>query len=36
MEYKIASQCLDYDDLLLYLKILLENEEIRGRISRRY
>jgi DNA helicase-2/ATP-dependent DNA helicase PcrA len=36
MEYKIASQCLDYDDLLLYLKILLENEEIRGRISERY
>ena len=35
-EYKIASQCLDYDDLLLYLKILLENEETRGRISERY
>ena len=36
MEYKIASQCLDYDDLLLYLKLPLENEEIRGRISERY
>jgi DNA helicase II / ATP-dependent DNA helicase PcrA len=35
-EYKIASHCLDYDDLLLYLKILLENGQIRARISERY
>ncbi len=36
MEYKIASQCLDYDDLLLYLKILLENGDIRAQLSRSY
>jgi DNA helicase-2/ATP-dependent DNA helicase PcrA len=36
MEYKIASQCLDYDDLLLYLKLLLENDDIRSRIARTY
>jgi len=35
-EYKIASQCLDYDDLLLYFRLLLENEEIRSRIAARY
>jgi DNA helicase-2/ATP-dependent DNA helicase PcrA len=35
-EYKIASQCLDYDDLLLYFKLLLENEQIRSRISESY
>lgn len=36
MEYKVASQCLDYDDLLLYFKLLLEDEEIRSRIAERY
>jgi DNA helicase-2/ATP-dependent DNA helicase PcrA len=36
MEYKIASQCLDYDDLLLYLNLLLENDEIRRRLSASY
>lgn len=35
-EYKIASQCLDYDDLLLYFKLLLENEDIRSRIAAKY
>ncbi|HXX53447.1 MAG TPA: ATP-dependent helicase, partial [Thermodesulfovibrionales bacterium] len=34
--YKIAKNYLDYDDLLLYLKILLEHEEIRSRLSRKY
>ena len=36
MEYKIASQCLDYDDLLLYLKLLLENGDICRQLSRSY
>jgi DNA helicase II / ATP-dependent DNA helicase PcrA len=36
MEYKIASQCLDYDDLLLYLKLLLENDQIRTQLAGRY
>ncbi len=35
-EYKIESQCLDYDDLLLYLKIMLENGRIRDELSGRY
>lgn len=35
-EYKIASQCLDYDDLLLYLKILLEDGFMRTRIAETY
>lgn len=35
-EYKVSSRCLDYDDLLLYFKLLLENEEIRSRIAARY
>ncbi len=34
--YKVASQCLDYDDLLLYFKLLLENEDARSRIAARY
>src|SRR5271157_1950164 len=34
--YKIASRCLDYDDLLLYLKLLLGNDEIRNHLSDRY
>lgn len=34
--YKVASQCLDYDDLLLYTRMLLENDEIRRRLSERY
>jgi DNA helicase II / ATP-dependent DNA helicase PcrA len=35
-QYKIASRCLDYDDLLLYFKILLENPVLRTQISARY
>ena len=35
-EYKIRSNYLDYDDLLVYLKLLLENEDIRDRLSGRY
>jgi DNA helicase-2/ATP-dependent DNA helicase PcrA len=35
-KYKIDKNYLDYDDLLLYLKILLENETIRDRLSRKY
>jgi DNA helicase-2/ATP-dependent DNA helicase PcrA len=34
--YKIDKNYLDYDDLLVYLRILLENEEIRDRLSSRY
>jgi len=33
VEYKIASECLDYDDLLLYLKLLLEDAKIRHQLS---
>jgi DNA helicase-2/ATP-dependent DNA helicase PcrA len=36
VKYKITSQCLDYDDLLLYLKLLLENDQIRTQLSARY
>jgi len=35
-EYKISSNYLDYDDLLIYLRLLLENEDIRDRLSVRY
>ena len=35
-EYKINLNYFDYDDLLIYLKILLENEEIRHHISKKY
>jgi DNA helicase-2/ATP-dependent DNA helicase PcrA len=34
--YKISSNYLDYDDLLVYLKLLLENEDIKARLSNRY
>ncbi len=34
--YKIAKNYLDYDDLLVYLRLLLEKEEIRDRLSRKY
>jgi DNA helicase-2/ATP-dependent DNA helicase PcrA len=36
VEYKILKNYLDYDDLLVYLLILLENREVRERMSRRY
>jgi len=35
-EYKINSSYLDYDDLLIYLRLLLENDDIRERSYRRY
>jgi DNA helicase-2/ATP-dependent DNA helicase PcrA len=35
-EYKINKNYLDYDDLLVYLKLLLENDEIRESLSNRY
>ena len=34
--YKISKNYLDYDDLLVYLRLLLENREIRDRLSRKY
>jgi DNA helicase-2/ATP-dependent DNA helicase PcrA len=34
--YKIDKNYLDYDDLLVYLGILLENGDIRERLSKRY
>jgi DNA helicase-2/ATP-dependent DNA helicase PcrA len=34
--YKIFRNYLDYDDLLVSLRILLEHEEIRDRLSRRF
>ncbi len=36
IEYKIDSDYLDYDDLLVYLKFLLENQDIRDRLSQKY
>jgi DNA helicase-2/ATP-dependent DNA helicase PcrA len=35
-EYKINFNYLDYDDMLIYLRLLLENDDIRDRLSRRY
>jgi DNA helicase II / ATP-dependent DNA helicase PcrA len=35
-EYKINKNYMDYDDLLVYLKLLLENPEIRARVSGKY
>ncbi|MGD0662232.1 MAG: ATP-dependent helicase [Syntrophorhabdales bacterium] len=35
-EYKRRNNSLDYDDLLVYLKAALDNEEVRVRISSRY
>ena len=34
--FKIAKNYLDYDDLLVYLKLLLENEEMRDRLARKF
>ncbi|MGE5280242.1 MAG: ATP-dependent helicase [Deltaproteobacteria bacterium] len=34
-EYKIARNLIDYDDMLIYLKFLLEKEEINARIAAR-
>ncbi|HWR90189.1 MAG TPA: ATP-dependent helicase [Dissulfurispiraceae bacterium] len=35
-EYKIEKNYLDYDDLLLLLRILLENDDVRDLLSRKY
>ena len=35
-EYKIDRNYLDYDDMLVYLKVLLENDDIRERLSQTY
>jgi len=35
-EYKKSKGYLDYDDLLVYLRQLLENQEIRERLGQRY
>lgn len=35
-EYKAAASLLDYDDLLVCLKLLLEKEEIRIKVSQQY
>lgn len=35
-EYKRRNNCLDYDDLLIYLKLALDNPEVRQKISSRY
>jgi DNA helicase-2/ATP-dependent DNA helicase PcrA len=34
--YKIDKNYLDYDDLLVFLRILLENEDVRARLSQKY
>lgn len=36
IKYKISKSYLDYDDLLIYLKLLLENDEIRTKLSEKY
>lgn len=35
-EYKRRNNCLDYDDLLIYLKLTLDNQEVREKICSRY
>jgi DNA helicase-2/ATP-dependent DNA helicase PcrA len=34
--FKISKNYLDYDDLLVFLRLMLENGEIRERLSRKY
>jgi DNA helicase-2/ATP-dependent DNA helicase PcrA len=36
VRYKVGHNLLDYDDLLIYLKILLENEEVETILSKRH
>ncbi|MBL7132375.1 MAG: ATP-dependent helicase [Candidatus Omnitrophica bacterium] len=36
IDYKVNHSVIDYDDMLLYLKFLLENEEILKKISSRF
>jgi len=35
-EYKRKNNCVDYDDLLVYLKVILEIDTVRDRLSSRY
>ena len=35
-EYKINKNYVDYDDMLVYLRLLLENEDVRNRLSQKY
>jgi DNA helicase-2/ATP-dependent DNA helicase PcrA len=35
-EYKLKNNCVDYDDLLVYLKVILEIDDVRERLSSRY
>jgi DNA helicase II / ATP-dependent DNA helicase PcrA len=35
-DYKRKNNCLDYDDLLVYLKLALDNDEVREKISSTY
>ena len=36
VEYKINKNYLDYDDLLVFLRILLENQDVRDKLARKY
>lgn len=36
VRYKVEHNLLDYDDLLIYLKLLLENEEVQASLADRY
>jgi DNA helicase-2/ATP-dependent DNA helicase PcrA len=36
VRYKVEHNLLDYDDLLIYLKLLLEDEQVREILSERY
>jgi len=35
-DYKLRNNCVDYDDLLVYLRVVLGIDEVRERISSRY
>ncbi len=35
-KYKLRNNCVDYDDLLVYLRIILQNDEVRERLSSQY
>lgn len=35
-EYKINSNCLDYDDLLVYMKLLLQDDAVRDTLSKQF
>jgi DNA helicase-2/ATP-dependent DNA helicase PcrA len=35
-KYKLKNNSVDYDDLLVFLKIILENDEVRERVSSQY